>query len=170
MKPVTPIPTFLTCTALSVWLLSWFKLLVAFVTITVPRYIYSVLSYSMTLTVRSTTLPSNLSLNSLCIQLGFWNFAILFVCGCIALNYWIRFKYLNDYMQLKEPPLQKPGGNELHPDVNTGASSALWAYCAFSDFLKIRPLLSITTWTTFCKPSESLDLYVSNCTSSISLH
>jgi lysophospholipid hydrolase len=38
----------------------------------------------------------------------------------MALNYWIRFKYLNDYMQLKEPPLQKPGGSELHPDVNTG--------------------------------------------------
>ncbi len=36
----------------AVWLLSWFKALVAFATITVPRFIYSVLSYSMTLTVR----------------------------------------------------------------------------------------------------------------------
>jgi len=52
--------------------------------------------------------------------LGFWNFAILFVISVIALNYWIRFKYLNDYMQLKEPPLVKPDVNELHPDVNTG--------------------------------------------------
>jgi len=53
-------------------------------------------------------------------QLGFWNFALLFICAAIALNYWIRFKYLNDYMQLKEPPLVKPDVNELHPDVNTG--------------------------------------------------
>lgn len=35
----------------SVWLLSWTKALVAFATITIPRYIYAVLSYSMTLTV-----------------------------------------------------------------------------------------------------------------------
>jgi lysophospholipid hydrolase len=36
----------------SVWLLSWTKSLVAFATITIPRFIYAVLSYSMTLTVR----------------------------------------------------------------------------------------------------------------------
>lgn len=35
-----------------VWLLSWAKSLVAFATITIPRFIYAVLSYSMTLTVR----------------------------------------------------------------------------------------------------------------------
>ena len=35
-----------------VWLLSWAKSLVAFATITLPRFIYAVLSYSMTLTVR----------------------------------------------------------------------------------------------------------------------
>jgi len=40
-------------TIISVWLLSWFKALVAFATITVPRCIYSILSYSMTLTVSS---------------------------------------------------------------------------------------------------------------------
>lgn len=34
-----------------VWLLSWTKSLVAFATITIPRFIYAVLSYSMTLTV-----------------------------------------------------------------------------------------------------------------------
>ncbi|KAF9531870.1 hypothetical protein CPB83DRAFT_867766 [Crepidotus variabilis] len=78
------------CFWVILWLLSWFKMLVAFATITVPRYIYAVLSYSMTLT------------------LDFWNFAILFVCSAVALNYLIRFKYLNDYMELKEPPLQKP--------------------------------------------------------------
>ena len=35
-----------------VYLLSWVKALVAFATITIPRLIYSLLSYSMTLTVR----------------------------------------------------------------------------------------------------------------------
>ena len=35
-----------------VWLLTWTKSLVAFATITIPRFIYAVLSYSMTLTVR----------------------------------------------------------------------------------------------------------------------
>ena len=35
------------------WLLSWAKSLIAFVTITVPRFIYALLSYSMTLTVWS---------------------------------------------------------------------------------------------------------------------
>jgi lysophospholipid hydrolase len=53
-------------------------------------------------------------------QLNFWNFAVLFVVSAVALNYWIRFRYLNDYTQLKEPPLVKPDVNELHPDVNTG--------------------------------------------------
>lgn len=35
-----------------VWLLSWAKSLVAFATITVPRWLYAIVSYSMTLTVR----------------------------------------------------------------------------------------------------------------------
>ncbi|KAJ7070555.1 hypothetical protein C8F01DRAFT_1013282 [Mycena amicta] len=83
------------------WALSWVKSLVAFATITVPRYIYGILSYSMTLT------------------LNFWSFAALFLISAVALNYWIRFRYLNDYTQLKEPPLVKPDANELHPDVNT---------------------------------------------------
>ncbi|KAI0316483.1 hypothetical protein OF83DRAFT_1126430 [Amylostereum chailletii] len=84
-----------------VYLLSWVKALVAFVTISVPRLIYSILSYSMTLT------------------LNFWSFAIMFVLAAVALNYWIRFRYLNTYTQLKEPPLTKPDAQELHPDVNT---------------------------------------------------
>jgi hypothetical protein len=57
----------------------------------------------------------------LSVQLNFWSFAILGVLSAIALNYWIRFRYLNDYMNLKEPPLLKPDAKELHPDVNTGA-------------------------------------------------
>jgi lysophospholipid hydrolase len=43
----------------------------------------------------------------------------LFVLSAVALNYLIRFRYLNDYMKLNEPPLEKPDVNELHPDVNT---------------------------------------------------
>ncbi|TFK56806.1 patatin-domain-containing protein [Heliocybe sulcata] len=89
------------CFWVILWLLSWVKALVAFATITVPTLIYSVLSYSMTLT------------------LNFWSFAILFVVFAVALNYWIRFRYLNNYATLKEPPLVKPDAQELHPDVNT---------------------------------------------------
>jgi lysophospholipid hydrolase len=44
---------------------------------------------------------------------------MMFVLSAVTLNYWIRFRYLNDYTQLKEPPLVKPDANELHPDVNT---------------------------------------------------
>ncbi|TFK41896.1 hypothetical protein BDQ12DRAFT_677345 [Crucibulum laeve] len=88
------------CFWVILWLLSWTKSLIAFATITIPRYIYAILSYSMTLT------------------LGFWNFAVLFVLSAVVVNYWIRFRYLNDYTQLKEPPLVKPDVNELHPDVN----------------------------------------------------
>ena len=52
-------------------------------------------------------------------QLNFWSFAFLFVASAVALNYWIRLRYLNTYSQLKEPPLVKPDVNALHPDVNT---------------------------------------------------
>ncbi|KAM5535816.1 hypothetical protein V8D89_010434, partial [Ganoderma adspersum] len=83
------------------WLLSWVKALVAFATISLPKFIYSVLSYSMTLT------------------LNFWSFALLFCACAVALNYWIRFRYLNKYSNLKEPPLVKADAQELHPDVNT---------------------------------------------------
>lgn len=43
----------------------------------------------------------------------------MFVLSCVALNYWIRFRYLNTYTRLKEPPLLKADAQELHPDVNT---------------------------------------------------
>ncbi|KXN88897.1 Lysophospholipase NTE1 [Leucoagaricus sp. SymC.cos] len=89
------------CFWVILWLLSWTKSLIAFATITIPRLIYAILSYSMTLT------------------LDFWNFVAIFALSAIALNYFIRFRYLNDYAQLKEPPLVKPDVNELHPDVNT---------------------------------------------------
>lgn len=44
---------------------------------------------------------------------------MLFCLCAVALNYWIRFRYLNTYTQLKEPPLLKTDAQELHPDVNT---------------------------------------------------
>ncbi|KAF7797182.1 hypothetical protein EIP86_008374 [Pleurotus ostreatoroseus] len=43
----------------------------------------------------------------------------MFGASLVALNYWIRFRYLNKYTQLKEPPLVKADAQELHPDVNT---------------------------------------------------
>ncbi|KAF8640732.1 hypothetical protein AX17_000383 [Amanita inopinata Kibby_2008] len=104
------------CFWVILWLLSWMKSLVAFATITVPKYIYAVLSYSMTLT------------------LNFWNFVAIFILSAIALNYWIRFRYLNDYTQLKEPPLVKPDANELHPDINTDPPPSFHNY--LDDFLQ----------------------------------
>lgn len=105
------------------YLLSWVHWAVAFVTITIPRLIYSILSYSMTLTVR----PMSCSiLHSPVLtnetggpQLNFWSFAIIFVLSGVALNYWIRFRYLNSYANLVEKPLEKPDAQALHPDVNT---------------------------------------------------
>ena len=91
------------------------------------------------------------------VQLNFWNFAVLFSCSALALNYWIRFKYLNDYAQLKEPPLEKPDVNELHPDVNTGKQANLMQSLKLM-YLKIRPQLSTTTSTISCRPFEFLDL------------
>ncbi|TFK26799.1 hydrolase [Coprinopsis marcescibilis] len=98
------------------WLLTWAKSLVAFATITIPRWLYAIVSYSMTLT------------------LGFWSFVALFIASAIALNYLIKFRYLNDYMQLKEVPLVKPDVNELHPDVNTNPPPTFHNY--LDDFLQ----------------------------------
>lgn len=39
--------------------------------------------------------------------------------SAVALNYFIRFRYLNVYTTLKEAPLPKSDAKELHPDVNT---------------------------------------------------
>ncbi|KIM70080.1 hypothetical protein SCLCIDRAFT_1160614 [Scleroderma citrinum Foug A] len=89
------------CFWVFMWMLSWARSLIAFATITVPRLIYFVLSWSMTLT------------------LNFWSFAIIFLASALALNFWLRFRYLNMYSQLREPPLVKPDVNALHPDVNT---------------------------------------------------
>ncbi|KAJ7292800.1 hypothetical protein C8J57DRAFT_1703687 [Mycena rebaudengoi] len=104
------------CFWVILWALWWVKALIAFATITVPRFIYGVLSYSMTLT------------------LNFWSFAIIFVLLAVARNYWIRFRYLNDYAQLKEIPLGKPDANELHPDVNPDPPPTFHNY--LDDFLQ----------------------------------
>lgn len=42
----------------------------------------------------------------------------MFLASAVALNYWIRFRNLNTYSRLREPPLIKPDVNALHPDVN----------------------------------------------------
>lgn len=43
----------------------------------------------------------------------------MFIGCAVALNYYIRWRYLNVYVRLQEPPLAKPTAEELHPDVNT---------------------------------------------------
>ena len=43
----------------------------------------------------------------------------MFGCSLVALNYWLRWRYLDKYKELKEPPLVKADAQELHPDVNT---------------------------------------------------
>ena len=53
------------------------------------------------------------------VQLNFWTIAIMFGLSLVALNYFIRFRYLNKYTKLNEPPLVKSDAQELHPDVNT---------------------------------------------------
>ncbi|EIN14421.1 patatin-domain-containing protein [Punctularia strigosozonata HHB-11173 SS5] len=88
------------CFWVILWLLSWIKSLAAIVTITLPRTLYAIVSYSMTLT------------------LNFWSFALMFVCLAVALNYYVRWRYLDVYVQLQEPPLAKATAEELHPDVN----------------------------------------------------
>ncbi|KAJ1301548.1 hypothetical protein OPQ81_008796 [Rhizoctonia solani] len=86
-----------------VWTLAWAKTLVAFVTIKIPIFIYAVLSYSLTLTLNFYTLMA----------IGF--------AAAILLSYYIRYRYLNDYADLKEPPLDKPSATSLHPDIAAAA-------------------------------------------------
>ncbi|KAH7334450.1 hypothetical protein B0J17DRAFT_577634 [Rhizoctonia solani] len=82
-----------------VWTLAWAKTLVAFVTIKIPIFIYAVLSYSLTFT------------------LNFYTLLAIGIAAAIFLSYYIRYRYLNDYADLKEPPLDKPSATSLHPDI-----------------------------------------------------
>ncbi|CAE7220765.1 unnamed protein product [Rhizoctonia solani] len=86
-----------------VWTLAWAKTLVAFVTIKIPIFIYAVLSYSLTLTI------------------NFYTLLAIGLAAAIALSYYIRYRYLNDYAELKEPPLDKPSATSLHPDIAAAA-------------------------------------------------
>ncbi|KAF9512765.1 hypothetical protein BS47DRAFT_1372722 [Hydnum rufescens UP504] len=87
------------CVSVTFWILAWARTLVAFTTITVPRFVYAVLSYSLTL------------------RLDFRSLAILFLLFGVALSFFVRYSYLNTYSTLKEVPLTKPDLEELHPDV-----------------------------------------------------
>ncbi|CAE6529815.1 unnamed protein product [Rhizoctonia solani] len=86
-----------------VWTLAWTKTLIAFVTIKIPIFIYAVLSCSLTLT------------------LNFYTLLAIGLAAAIALSYYIRYRYLNDYADLKEPPLNKPSATSLHPDIAAAA-------------------------------------------------
>lgn len=79
--------------------------------------VYATLSYSLTLT------------------LNFWSFALIFLASAIALNYWIRSRYLNIYVKLKEQPLVKENAQELHPDVN-GPEAAPTFHNYLDEFLQ----------------------------------
>ncbi|KAF8683173.1 Lysophospholipase NTE1 [Rhizoctonia solani] len=98
-----------------VWTLAWARTLVAFVTIKIPIFIYAVLSYSLTLTINFYTL------------LG------ISIAAAIFLSYYIRYRYLNDYADLKEPPLDKPNATSLHPDIAAAADDL--AAPRFSNYL-----------------------------------
>lgn len=76
--------------ALSAWI-------VAFVTLTLPRVVYSVLSWGATFTLR----------------LNFTKVAVTLFLGGSALSYVWKVRYLNRYTELKEPPLVKDEGFDL---------------------------------------------------------
>lgn len=42
---------------------------------------------------------------------------MIFVLSLIGASYFIRYRFLNKYAELKELPLGKPDVTELHPDV-----------------------------------------------------
>ncbi|PWN38990.1 hypothetical protein IE81DRAFT_326984 [Ceraceosorus guamensis] len=72
---------------------------VRFASVTLPSAIYSVLHYSLTL------------------QLNFPSLALLFLACLVAAFVWLRYRHLNRYERLREVPLAKDEGFNLHPDV-----------------------------------------------------
>ncbi|KZT53781.1 patatin-domain-containing protein [Calocera cornea HHB12733] len=84
---------------LIIYLLAWIRTLVAFSTVSVPRFIYLVVTYSLTLQL---TFPYLVSI-----------FIILAIGVSVASHYW----YFAKYRELKEEPLPKGDAKELHPDV-----------------------------------------------------
>lgn len=77
-------------------------LIVRFSSVTVPSTLYSVLHYSFTL------------------QLNFPSLALLFIALLLAGFIWLRYRHLNRYERLREVPLTKDEGFNLHPDVARG--------------------------------------------------
>ena len=102
------------------WLLSWAKSVVAFVTISVPWFIYAVLSYSLTFTVGGPSMPLDcmFSYNVPCSSTSGRSLSSSYFLQLLS-TILICFRYLNVYTTLKEPPLPKSDAKELHPDVNT---------------------------------------------------
>ncbi|KAG9019301.1 phosphatidylcholine and lysophosphatidylcholine phospholipase [Tulasnella sp. 427] len=82
-----------------VWFLAWVKTAVAFVTITLPVWIYAILSYTLTL------------------QLNFVNLVTIAILSLGGAFLFVRFRWLNAYEEYRELPLGKPDVTELHPDV-----------------------------------------------------
>lgn len=75
--------------------------LIAFSTITIPSAVYNILHYSLTFT---------LNFNSL----------VVIFLGAVAAGFiWLRYRHLNRYERLREVPLEKDEGFNLHPDVNS---------------------------------------------------
>jgi len=95
---------------------------VAFITISIPRLIYAILSYSFTLTVSD--LPTSVMIFTHTLQLNFYTLALLFLCSVIALSVYVRRRYLSKYESLRELPLDKATALELHPDVNKNEDPA----------------------------------------------
>ncbi|KAK4055464.1 phosphatidylcholine and lysophosphatidylcholine phospholipase [Microbotryomycetes sp. JL201] len=94
-------------TRLSLWsihkiaaLTAW---IVGLVTLTLPRWAFIVLSWGATVTL----------------QLNFTKVAITLFIATTILSYAWKVKYLNRYTTLKEPPLLKDEGFDLHPDIAT---------------------------------------------------
>ncbi|KAJ9115517.1 hypothetical protein QFC22_005277 [Naganishia vaughanmartiniae] len=68
------------------YLLNVVRLLVAFVTISIPTYVVRILGYSLTL------------------RLDFTKLLILFALAGLGVFVWVRYRYLNKYSELKEVP------------------------------------------------------------------
>ncbi|KDN50368.1 hypothetical protein K437DRAFT_273102 [Tilletiaria anomala UBC 951] len=74
--------------------------LIAFSTLTLPSLVYRILHYSFTL------------------RLTFPSLALLFSGAVAAAFVWLRYRHLNRYERLRELPIEKDEGFNLHPDVN----------------------------------------------------
>ena len=68
------------------YLLQWIRTLITFFTLTIPSMVVKMLGYSLTL------------------QLDFTKLVILAGAGVLGVMFWVRYKYLNKYSQLKEDP------------------------------------------------------------------